>query len=174
MTWSIRGAERADAGALSLIGSATFLETFAAVHTGDEIVAHCRDEHSVAAYERLIGPDCDCWILETAATKAPIGYSMLTPADLPGQRDGDLELKRIYVLSRFHGGGAGAELMRRAIVRARDRGAERMLLSVYSDNARAIAFYRKQGFQKIGDHHFFVGETGYLDFVLALPLSGDV
>ena len=62
--------------------------------------------------------------------------------------------------------------MRRTVVRARERGAKRLLLSVYCDNERALAFYRKQGFEKIGDNRFFVGETGYLDFVLAMPLSG--
>ncbi len=172
MTWTIRAAGAADAEALALIGAATFLETFAIVHTGAEILAHCRSEHSAAAYSRLIGPECDAWILETAATAAPLGYAMLTTADLPGQSAGDLELKRIYVLSRFHGDGAGAELMRRVVTRARERGAERLLLSVYSGNERALAFYRKQGFAKIGDHRFFVGETGYLDFVLALQLNG--
>jgi ribosomal protein S18 acetylase RimI-like enzyme len=171
MTWSIRSASPRDADALALVGAATFLETFAPVHTGDEIVAHCRNEHSAAFYARLLGPECDGWILETAATQAPVGYAVLTPADLPGQAAGDLELKRIYVLSRYHGSGAGPELMRRVVERARERGAARLLLSVFSENLRAIAFYEKQGYRKIGEHRFFVGETGYLDLVLALPLG---
>lgn len=59
VNWSIRLAGAADAKALALIGAATFLETFAEVHTGAEIVAHCEAEHSVSAYERLLGPDTD-------------------------------------------------------------------------------------------------------------------
>ena len=54
MDWSIRQAEAADADALALVGAATFLETFASVHTGAEIVAHCREEHSAAAYARML------------------------------------------------------------------------------------------------------------------------
>jgi ribosomal protein S18 acetylase RimI-like enzyme len=173
MTWSIRSAGPKDASLLSLVGSATFLETFASVHTGDEILAHCGNEHSAAYYARLLNMDCDCWILETARTKTPVGYAVLTSPELPGQAEGDLELKRIYVLSRFHGTGAGAELLRRAVARAHGRGAARLLLSVYSENGRAIAFYEKKGFEKIGDHRFFVGDTGYLDFVFALPLGGE-
>jgi ribosomal protein S18 acetylase RimI-like enzyme len=171
MEWLIRRAEAADADALALVGAATFLETFASVHTGAEIVAHCREEHSVATYERMLGPGTDAWIIETAATAAPIGYAMLTAADLPGCEPSDLELKRIYVLSFCHGGGAGPELMRRVVARAQERGAARLLLSVYSENPRAIAFYRKQGFDKIGDTRFFVGETGYDDLVLARSLT---
>ena len=171
MNWTIRTATRADADVLALVGAATFLETFAPVHTGAEIVDHCREEHSPDAYRRLIGPSSDAWIVESVPTAAPLGYALLTEADLPGGAPGDLELKRIYVLSRLHGGGAGAELMRLAVARARERRAKRLLLSVYSLNDRALAFYRKQGFEKIGDHRFYVGETGYLDFVLAAPLT---
>jgi ribosomal protein S18 acetylase RimI-like enzyme len=172
MNWTIRTATAADADALALVGAATFLETFAPVHTGAEIVDHCRDEHSPDAYRRLIGPESDAWIVEAAPTAAPLGYALLTPADLQGAAPGDLELKRIYVLSRLHGGGAGAALMRRAVDRAVERGARRLLLGVYCENDRALAFYRKQGFEQIGEHRFFVGETGYLDYVLARPLAG--
>jgi len=172
MNWTIRRATPADADLLALVGAATFLETFAPVHTGAEIVDHCLAEHSAEAYRHLIVPESDAWIMETAPTAAPVGYALLTSADLPGAAAGDLELKRIYVLSLLHGSGAGAELMRLAVARARERGAKRLLLSVYSENDRALAFYRKQGFEKIGDHRFFVGETGYLDYVLAAPLAG--
>lgn len=171
MNWTIRRASAADADLLALVGAATFLETFAPVHTAAEIVDHCRDEHSPDAYRRLIGPASDAWIVESVPTAAPLGYALLTGADLPGAAPGDLELKRIYVLSRLHGGGAGAELMRSCLARAQERGAKRVLLSVYSKNDRALAFYRKQGFEKISDHRFFVGETGYLDDVLAAPLG---
>jgi ribosomal protein S18 acetylase RimI-like enzyme len=159
----------ADAEALALIGAATFMATFAEVHTGAEIAAHCRNEHSAAAYARLVGAGAEAWLVETA-TAAPVGYAVLAPADLPGQRDGDLELKRIYLLPGYHGGGAGADLMRMVVDRARERGAARLLLGVYSANGRALAYYRKHGFVRIGEHRFFVGATGYDDFVLALPL----
>lgn len=171
MNWTIRAASHADADALALVGAATFLETFAPVHTGQEIVDHCRKEHSPEAYRRLIGPESDAWIVESVPTQAPLGYALLTAADLPGAAPDDLELKRIYMLSRLHGGGAGAALMRLCVARARERRAKRLLLSVYSLNDRALAFYRKQGFEKIGENCFFVGETGYLDFVLAAPLA---
>ncbi len=171
MNWTIRRAGWADAEALALIGAASFLATFAEVHTGVEIAQHCRSEHSVVAYERLLQAPADAWLVETTATAAPVGYALLGDADLPGCRNGDLELKRIYLLPGYHGTGAGAELMQRVLERARERGAKRLLLGVYSGNARALAYYRKHAFQKIADHRFFVGETGYDDVVLALQLE---
>lgn len=171
MEWVIRPAGLDDVDLLAIVGAATFLETFADVHTGAEIVAHCREEHSAAAYEGLLAKGADAWLIETRATAAPIGYAVLTPADLPGMQPGDLELKRIYMLAPLHGSGAAAALIREVTARAKARGATRLLLDVYSKNDRAIAFYRKYGFEKIADNRFFVGETGYDDWVLAAPLE---
>ncbi|MCC6919573.1 MAG: GNAT family N-acetyltransferase, partial [Alphaproteobacteria bacterium] len=147
--WVMRRAGQDDVDLLAIVGAATFLETFADVHTGAEIVAHCRDEHSAAAYAQLFAKGADAWLVETRATGAPVGYAVLTPPDLPGMQPGDLELKRIYFLARLHGSGAAAALIRDVIARAKARGAKRLLLDVYSKNERAIAFYRKYGFEKI-------------------------
>lgn len=93
-------------------------------------------------------------------------------AELPAglAQSGDVELKRIYLLSRFHGTGLGAALMAAAVAEARTRGAPRLLLGVYANNARAIAFYRKQGFVPIGTRQYAVGAELYDDIVLARPL----
>src|SRR3546814_4633931 len=66
-------------------------------------------------------------------------------------------LKRIYSLSRFHGSGLGAALMREAVAAA--EGHRRLLLGVYARNERALAFYRKQGFVDIGTRRFNVGRS---------------
>lgn len=168
--WVIRRAHEDDAALLSLVGTATFLETFADVHTGQEILDHCGQHHSPGAYRALLAGGAEAWLVETAATRAPVGYAVLTEPDLPGAETGDLELKRIYFLSRLHGTGAAAALMADIIARAKARGAGRLLLDVYSKNDRAIAFYGKYGFRKIADVTFYVGGTGYDDVVLAAKL----
>ncbi len=108
------------------------------------------------------------WMAE-ADRGAPIGYAMLTAPDLPDAQAGDIELKRIYTLSRFHGSGVGAALMQ-AVIGA-SHGYDRLLLGVYRHNDRAIAFYRKQGFELAGTRQFNVGGTLYDDLVFAKPLS---
>ena len=44
------------------------------------------------------------------ALALPVGYALLTAPELDAARDGDIELKKIYLLSRFHGGGVAREL----------------------------------------------------------------
>ncbi|HET8611630.1 MAG TPA: GNAT family N-acetyltransferase [Sphingomonas sp.] len=171
MDWIVREAHETDAERLALIGSAIFLETFAGILDGAAIVAHCGTAHDAATYRASLRDGAAAWLGETAEGRSPIGYALAAPAALPGAQAGDLELKRIYLLSRFHGGGLGAELMRRAVGWAMRRGARRLLLGVYAGNARAIAFYRKQGFEPIADRRFRVGDRDYDDVVLARPLS---
>ncbi len=173
MGWTIRQATSLDADRLALIGSATFLETFAGVLEGSAIVLHCEREHSRIAYERYLLAGYLLWLAETNVGQAPIGFSLLGKTDLPGSAsDGsDIELKRIYTLSRFHGNGLGAALMQQAVAHATDHGFHRLLLGVYAGNDRARAFYAKSGFDKIADRRFRVGDREYEDVVLARQIA---
>ena len=173
MEWTIRRATMADADRLALIGGATFLETFAGVLDGDAIVDHCAREHSSSTYQQYLISGALAWLVEARCGEAPIGFSLLGTPNLPGSTaDGsDVELKRIYALSRFHGSGAGAELMRHAVDHAEESGYRRLLLGVYAGNERARAFYAKQGFSQIADRRFRVGQREYDDVVLARSLN---
>ena len=173
MEWTIRRASIVDADRLALIGGVTFLETFAGVLDGDAIVDHCAREHSSSAYRQYLINGALAWLVEARSGKAPVGFSLLARPNLPGSTaDGsDVELKRIYTLSRIHGSGAGAELIRQVIDHAEESGYRRLLLGVYAGNGRARAFYVKQGFRQIADRRFRVGEREYDDVVLARPLG---
>ncbi len=170
----IRECTAADAEALAIIGAATVLEAFAGLIPGDSLLAHCRKNHVPAAYRTLLAdPRTRAWIAEVSPGAAPVGYAMLTPPDFPAGllRDGDRELRRIYLFSRFHGGGTARALMDRAIAEARRQDAERLLLGVHPENHRALAFYRKSGFVEIGRRTFRVGDSIFDDPVLALELN---
>ena len=169
----IREAGAADVARLSLVGRATFLETYAETVDGDDVVEYCERGHSPEAYAALLRePGARAWLAETAPGGAPVGYVLLTHPDLPGALDGDLEVRRVYVLQPFHGQRLGAELMQRAIDAARAAGAARVLLGVYAVNERALAFYERLGFERIGRRDFHIGTRAYDDYVVALQLRG--
>ena len=169
MDVNIRPCTAADAGALALVGQATFLETYSTVLPAADILAHCAREHGEARYaDWLDQPAYRLWAAEVATTGVMVGYVMLSPPDLPVPTGaGDLEIKRIYLLSRFQGGGVGARLMATALEAARQAGARRVLLGVYGENRDAIAFYARQGFAEAGVRKFQVGANTYDDLVLA-------
>lgn len=164
----IRQAGPADVEALALIGGATFLETFAGVLDGNALLEHCRTQHSAATYRAYLDGNARAWLAEIGG--APVGYALLAEPDLAAARAGDVELKRIYLLSRFHGSGVARELFDAVLAAA--EGHDRILLGVKADNARAIAFYTGRGFEQIATRRFDVGGTLYDDAVMARRLEG--
>ncbi|MQA19481.1 GNAT family N-acetyltransferase [Rugamonas rivuli] len=170
----IRAAARGDEEALSAVGKASFLEAFAGILDGGDIIAHCERQHAAAVYrDWLADEDMRIWLAEATPGRAPIGYLVLAPAKLPvaDPHEDDLEIKRIYLLHRFHGQRVGKRLMDAAVADARGRGAGRVLLGVYAGNHDALAFYQRCGFAQIGQRTFRVGDTDYDDIILALPLQ---
>ncbi len=169
----LRPAGGGDEKKLALVGAASFLESFADDHDGDAVVKFVEDTHSPAYYAAILAdPACRTWLVEEAAG-APVGYAVLQPAKLPfTDAATDTELKRIYVMSKWHGGGWGAKLYQAVEDEARARGAERLVLSVYVKNFRAQTFYRQRGFEQIGRWLFegFEQTDASEDFIYAKTL----
>lgn len=183
----LRRATPDDAAALGLIGSAAFLEAFTWLLPGPDILAFCARNHTAEAYAKYLAlPDTSITLAETA-TGAPVGYAMLTAPDLSSVEGhpGDIELKRIYLLSRFRslktpvlddagqvveGLRTGQALMDAAISNARAMGRTRLLLGTHAGNQRAIAFYHRNGFLEAGTRSFHVGSQICCDFILAKTL----
>ena len=170
---SIRRAGVGDERALALVGQATFLETFAGVLDGAAIIDHCHKAHAAELYGRwLADPDTAVWVAHAAPGNAPIGYLVVARPDLPvADTSQDLELKRIYLLGRYHGSGVGKRMLAHAVAHATSAGAPRLLLGVYAGNASALGFYRHQGFSKLAERQFNVGGKAYDDHVLGLDLG---
>lgn len=167
-----------DTAALALVGASTFLEAYAGLLPAQAILWHCRTNHSESAYAQLLAqPTTRAWLTELAPTwaagrGAPIGYAVLSAPDFSPDlvRLGDLELKRIYCFSRFHGLRVGQSLFDAALKSAQQSGAMRLLLGVHRDNRRALAFYARNGFIAAGARSFRLGESVFDDLVLARTL----
>lgn len=166
--WRLRPARPDDADALALVGAATFLESFAGLIDGAGLVAHCAKQHSADAYRAYFAKGAKAWLAEIEPGGAPVGYALLCEPEIEHAQPGDIELKRIYLLSRFQGSPIASSLMQAVIAEA--AGATRLLLGVKDDNHRAFSFYAKHGFETIGTRCFDVGGKTYDDFVLARPL----
>ena len=170
---SLRECTADDASTLAIIAAATLLEAFAGFIPGDALLAHCAKNHFPAAYTAYLEkPQTRAWLAEVEPGAAPIGYAMLTAPDFPAElvKPGDIELRRIYLFSRFHGDGVGQRMIDTAVAGARQQQAKRLLLGVHPENKRALAFYRRNGFEKIGVRTFQVGASTFEDPVLALEL----
>jgi ribosomal protein S18 acetylase RimI-like enzyme len=54
---------------------------------------------------------------------------------------------------------------------AQARQARTLWLGVWERNPRAIAFYRKRGFQDVGSHEFLLGQDRQTDRVMVLAIG---
>ena len=183
-TVTLRPATPADAPALALVGGATFLEAFTWMLPGSDIVAHCAKHHTAAAYEGYLAKPNTRVTLATAGSFADdlsaVGYTLLSDPELPTINilSGDIELKRIYLLSRFravpvmgHPGIRPAQaLLDTAITDALALGRTRLLLGVNDGNQRALNFYYRNGFIEAGTRTFQVGSLTCSDLILAKAL----
>ena len=70
-----------------------------------------------------------------------------------------------------HGRGVAGELLRRSMEVAAQRGALGMWLGTNEQNARAIRFYEKHGFQRVGRKLFRLGDVDEHDYVFERALG---
>jgi ribosomal protein S18 acetylase RimI-like enzyme len=167
-----RKAVPGDEQALSLLGQATFLNTFAFDHPGKPLIAFLNDLHSPEFYAGKLSSSNIDIILGETPLGAPVAYAMLCPPEHPDlQQPGDWELKRIYLLPSWQGGGNGKALMAEVLSVAAARKAKRLLLAVYENNKKAQAFYARSGFAPIGETIFMVGDVPFRDMVFARQLD---
>ena len=167
----ITRARSADDQALSLVGATTFLETYADLLPGEDIVTHCRTLHATDYYRDWLSDGSRLAWIARNSSGAPVGYLTAGPPDLPVETGpADLEINRIYVLATLKGQGLGRRLLDAAATAARERGATRLVLGVFGRNETAQAFYARLGFRQIGVRQFQVGASLHDDLVLGLDL----
>lgn len=79
-------------------------------------------------------------------------------------------VSKFYVDPALHGLGVAGVLLDAAVATARQAGASSLWLATNVDNARARAFYVRNGFAERGTRVFTVGGTENNDVVLEKPL----
>ncbi len=164
-----------DAATLSLVGQATFLESFAGILPGQDVLLHCAKQHAVEKYAAwLWDPASAIWLVEIEPKQAPVGYLVMGAPDLPLMElaPTDVEIKRIYLFHRFQGAGLGQRLMEQARTHAAAKNFRRILLGVYAHNREAIQFYEKLGYRPVGQRTFKIGEKVCDDLIMGLNLKG--
>jgi diamine N-acetyltransferase len=169
-----RDATLADAEALAAFAQATFEATFAHLYPREDLEAYVASTYGAAIQGAEIA-DPEVHYRLAFRGDALVGYCMsgamgLEVARPEGERA--LELHRLYVDTETKGAGVAQALMEDALAWARARGAEALYLSVWENNLRAQAFYRRYGFGHVGEHGFAVGRVIDRDFIWRLALKG--
>jgi len=148
-----------DGEPLSAMARRSFAATFASVIDPPELAVYLDQAYGPAGQmiRDLADPAID-WRM-ASADGVPIGYIKLSGMTLPHRAAaGAMEIRQLYVDQDWHGRGIADSLMDWAIDLARTRGASELYLAVFDHNLRAVRFYSRHGFSKVGRFDFRTGD----------------
>jgi ribosomal protein S18 acetylase RimI-like enzyme len=165
-----RDATPADGDALDAMAQAIWIETFAHGVSAEDAATYLTEAYGPNG-KLLADLTSGAARFHLALDEGRVvGYAKINPPWLPDAEPGALQLSQIYVSSDQHGAGVGKALLDWAIATARAEGASALLLTVWEENHRAAAFYRKNGFEHVGDYAFAVGTQIDTDHIMRLAL----
>jgi len=172
MSVVLRRAVAGDAPSVAVIAERTFRDAFGAHNSPDNMDLQC---------VRHFGPDiqareiADRGLVTTLAVEGGqiVGFTQVTLAKAHPSVAAKhaAELNRIYVAAEQHGKGVAQALMRNVFTTAAAAGADRLWLGVWEHNSKAIAFYRKFGFEIVGEHSFMLGLERQRDVLMAAGID---
>jgi diamine N-acetyltransferase len=174
---TIRFATVADAVRLRSFAVETFRETYAEHNSPANVERYVAEAFTVERQTAEIRDANSAVLLaehtDDAGVVQLMGYAQLMrgPAPVAVAGPDPMELRRFYVAHQWHGQGVAKTLMGATLDAARDRGARTLWLGVWDRNARAIAFYAKHGFARVGEHTFVLGEDAQRDWLLARAIQ---
>jgi ribosomal protein S18 acetylase RimI-like enzyme len=162
-----------EAAEVARLGEETFVETFGHLYGAEDLAAFVAQVYSpetVAA--EMANAKLRYQVAEVdghLVGLCKVGIGVTLDYD-PGDRH-VVELKQLYIRQSTLGSGVGQTLMDWALEQAAQAAADEMILSVYSDNPRAQRFYERNGFAKIADTFFMVGNHRDEEFLYMRPMS---
>jgi ribosomal protein S18 acetylase RimI-like enzyme len=156
----IRRAREDDALALSVLAEATFRAAFTESNTAADMQLHCAANYGQALQLAEIRDSSrETWV-----------------AELGSRLERPVEIQRFYVDASHHGAGLAHRLMAHVLARADAAGYAVLWLGVWERNVRALAFYKKWGFEVVGEYTFKVGDDPQRDLLIrrdVQPIAGD-
>ena len=156
---------------LQKIGKQTFLETFSASNSEDNMKSYLEEGFALERLSLELN-DANSEFYFAKLNNEIIGYLKLnfggSQTELKDNKSSEIE--RIYVSKEFHGQSVGQLLYDKAIQVAKQKNSEYVWLGVWEENPRAIGFYRKNGFVEFDKHIFKLGNDEQTDIMMKLKL----
>ncbi|MBM3617773.1 MAG: GNAT family N-acetyltransferase [Alphaproteobacteria bacterium] len=167
----LRPATLDDAVTLSEIGRVTFIQNFGHLYTEKNL-----NDFLDGTYMPRLQADEIAYpenhIMLACVGEKVVGYAKSGPNKLPIENPPQpaYELHRIYLLPEAQGLGAGAALLKDALDYFARKQAASVYIGVWAENHNAQAFYRKYGFEPVGQYHFMVGTQADEELILQMQL----
>ena len=161
----IREAGPVDAELVADIARRTFVDSFGRYNTAENMRIFLEEQFPREKQMAEVGAPGRIFLLAYVEGE-PAGYASLRVSEPPHGLEGlhAIEIVQVYSEQRMIGKGVGPALMQACLDVAKQRGFDWVWLGVWEHNHRAQAFYRKWGFERFGEHIFFVGLDAQTDW----------
>jgi ribosomal protein S18 acetylase RimI-like enzyme len=171
----IRKASLSDLESVQKIASQTFVETFAAVNSPENIINYLEQSFNTPQLTKELMNVESSFYLATSDQKA-IGYLKINfgKAQTEIMDEHALEIQRIYVLQEFHGKRVGQLFIDEVLNIVKINPVTFIWLGVWEENHRAIAFYSKNDFSVFDKHDFTLGGDIQTDLLMKLEINNQL
>ena len=170
-TIEIRKATVSDLETIQKISIQTFIETFAAVNSPENIANYIKDSlNTDQLTDELNNANSQFYIAYSDIEV--VGYLKINFGDAQTEtiNENTLEVQRIYVLQNFHGKNIGQLLLEKVKKIAQTTDVEYIWLGVWEENHRALRFYTKNGFVVFDKHVFMMGNDEQTDLLMRFQI----
>lgn len=165
---SIEVGEIEDADDLSSFAAKAFRDTYGSENEPERMQRYVAESFATSRVASELSDTKSHFFLARNERNRIVGYAKLLESEPEPCVGGEaIEIERIYVDSGAKGRGIGGKLMQRCIDEARAAGFPILWLGVWIRNERAVAFYKKWGFEIVGTHVFVLGGDEQTDWVMS-------
>lgn len=167
MDITIRKCNHEDLPILQKVSIETFVETFKEQNSPENFNKYLERAFNLKQLEKELSNEFSQFFFITYNNEIA-GYLKVNTGDAQSEKMGDeyLEIERIYVKRNFQKLGLGKHLLNKAIEIAKAENKMKVWLGVWEKNDNAIAFYKKMGFVRTGEHSFYMGEEEQVDYIM--------
>lgn len=156
-----------DVAELRAISIETFTDTFQDQNTEEDLQNYLNSAYNLEQLStELQGEETDFYFVQDLGET--VGYLKLNTGNAQSEYSykDSLEVERIYVRPQHKRKGYGRILIDLAEQVAKEANLSGIWLGVWEHNPNAIAFYQKMGYERVGQHSFFMGEDEQVDYIM--------
>ncbi len=149
--------------ALRTFSERLFIQTYAPLNTPENMKLYCAEAFSEENFAKEFHQEnIRYWLAMYEDVLA--GYTkLILDSPSPGGSLSGVEMARFYIDTPFQGQGLARQLMHHCHKWMQQEGFQEVWLGVWPQNPRAVRFYQKEGFVKIGTADFMLGQDRQTD-----------
>lgn len=167
MGFSFQIAREIDREPLRIFSERLFIQTYSTQNTPENMALYCHAAFSPENFTADFRQRDVCYLIAWVGKDIAAYMKLVLDKTPPGSTlPAGVEIARFYLDSPYHGQGLAHEFMLQCLHWIRQKGYTNVWLGVWPQNPRAVRFYQKQGFEKIGTATFLLGTDPQTDDIM--------